>query len=98
MTIPAWLLFLLVLGAVHRLSRLVTADYVTKPMRTWINRRFGENRLSYFITCDWCVSLWIAAVVAPVAIVWPTNRVIIAGLLALTASAFAGNITKLEES
>jgi hypothetical protein len=85
-----WLLAFLAIGATYRLSRLVTADYVTKPLRTAVNRRYGDNRLSYFVTCDWCVSFWVSWPVAFAAIWWPTNRLVWIVLLALTASAITG--------
>ena len=96
MIVPAWLLVVLVAGAVCRLSRLVTADYVTKPIRTKINERYGDNRLSYFVTCDWCVSIWGAPPVTRAAMVWPTNRLVLGALIALTASLAAGLVTRLE--
>jgi hypothetical protein len=94
--VPAWVLVVLVLGATARLCRLVTADYITKPVRDRIKTRFGDNRLHYFVTCDWCTSFWIAPVLATGAVLWPTNRVILIVLLALTASLFAGLSPRLE--
>lgn len=96
--IPAWLLFLIVFGAVARLTRLVTADYITKPVRERVKARYGDNRLHYFVTCDWCVSIWVAPPVAAAAIFWPTNRVVLLALLALTASLVAGLMIRLEGS
>jgi hypothetical protein len=92
-TAPTWLVAVLTVLAVYRLSRLVTGDYITRPFRTWVNERYGENRLSYFVTCDWCVSFWVAALVAPVAVWWGDNRAVLAVLLGLTASAVAGLVT-----
>ena len=97
MIIPTWLLVVLVFGATARLTRIVTADYVTRPMRTWINNRWGENRLSYFVTCDWCVSVWVSVPVTWAAIAWPTNRLVLGCLVALSASLFTGLITQLEK-
>jgi len=92
---PAWLMVVLAVLAVYRLSRLVTGDYVTRPMRTWVNERYGENRLSYFVTCDWCVSFWLGAVAAPVVVWWGDNRAVLTVLLALAASATAGLLSQL---
>jgi hypothetical protein len=94
-TVPAWLLVVLTLLAVYRLSRLVTGDYITRPMRTWVNEHYGENRLSYFVTCDWCVSFWLGALLAPVVVWWGDNRVVLAALLALAASAVAGLLAEV---
>lgn len=84
------LLALLAIGATYRLTRLLTADFITKPIRTFVNRRWGDNRLSYFVTCDWCVSFWFAWAPVTAAVLWPTNRVVWIVLLALTASAVTG--------
>lgn len=53
--------------AVHRLTRLVTEDEVTRPLRDWADGLTAEGplqeqtRLGYFLTCPWCVSVWAAA-------------------------------------
>lgn len=91
-----WLLALLVIGATYRLTRLLTADYITKPIRTTVNRKWGDNKASYFVTCDWCVSFWMAWGPASLAVFWPTNRLVWLILLALTASAVTGLSSRLE--
>ena len=103
-SVPAWLLVLLVLGATHRLARLVTADYIMAWLRSWTERRDERagrsadepGKLAYLVTCDWCVSMYVAPVISVVAVWWGDNRVVLAALLALTASAFAGNMARLE--
>ncbi len=93
MALSDWLLVLLTIGAVVRLSRLVTADKITESIRERLTDRWGEDSLrAYFISCDYCVSMYVAPIVATVAILWGDNRVIIIGLLALTASYVAGII------
>ena len=93
MALSDWLLVLLTIGAVVRLSRLVTADKITESIRERLTDRWGEDSLrAYFISCDYCVSMYVAPIVATVAILWGDNRVIIIGLLALTASYVAGFI------
>lgn len=71
--------------ALYRLTRLVTEDYVTERPRTWLAER--GLTWSVFITCPWCVSVWLAggwlilaAVAAPVALV-------LGAILALSAVA-----------
>lgn len=51
----------LVVGAfaVHRLTRLLTEDEITRPLRAWAEARGG--RVAYLATCPWCVSLYAAA-------------------------------------
>lgn len=47
--------------AVHRLTRLVVEDEVTRPARERLTAAAPEGRLAYFLTCPWCVSMWVAA-------------------------------------
>ena len=98
MALSDWLLVALAIGAVCRLARLLTADKISEPIRDWVERRYGEDSMRfYFVTCDYCVSMYVAPIVATVAVYWGDNRVIIIGLLALTASFLAGTIAALEK-
>lgn len=45
--------------AVYRLAVLVTKDEITAPARDAILKRSEPAFL--FITCPWCVSIWLAA-------------------------------------
>jgi hypothetical protein len=47
--------------AVHRLTRLVTEDTITDPLRRPVLEERPESRLADFLTCPWCVSVWVAA-------------------------------------
>jgi hypothetical protein len=53
----------LIVGALatHRLTRLITDDKVTAPLRDRISDAAPEGRLAYFVRCRWCVSPYIAA-------------------------------------
>jgi hypothetical protein len=96
---PAWLLVALTIGAVTRLTRLVTADYITKPIRDRLVDRWGEDaKRSYLITCDYCASMYVAFPVAFAVVWWPTNRGILIALIALTASLIAGILGKHDAS
>lgn len=92
-----WLLALLAALTVYRVARLVTADTITEPARKWVEAKAVAEggrklwiKLDDLVVCPWCVSVWAGAVVAPVTVWWGDNRVILAGLLALAASAVAG--------
>jgi hypothetical protein len=92
-----WLLVLLVIGATMRATRLVTADKISEPIRERLIERWGEeSQRAYLITCDYCASMYVAPVIATVAVLWPDNRVIIIGLIALTASFVAGYVAAHE--
>jgi hypothetical protein len=45
--------------AVARLARLVTSDAIFDRPREYIKRR--GTKAALFITCPWCVSVWLAA-------------------------------------
>jgi hypothetical protein len=95
--LPAWLLVILALGATARLARLLTADKLTEPIREAVYRRWGEDSMrGYFVSCDFCVSMYVAPWVATCAVLWGDNRVIVIGLLALTASFVAGTFAAHE--
>lgn len=54
--------FVLVVGIVARVTRLITTDLLPFGwLRARLIRRFGEDSLpADGIRCDWCVSIWIA--------------------------------------
>lgn len=92
-----WLLVALTIGAIMRLTRIVTADYLTSPIRERLTDRWGEeSKRAYLLTCDYCASIYVAPPVATVAVLWGDNRVIIIALIALTASLFAGYVAAHE--
>lgn len=47
--------------AVHRITRLVTEDSITEPLRRPVIQERPDSRLADFLTCPWCVSVWAAA-------------------------------------
>lgn len=57
-------LFLWVL-ALARITRLINSDELTDPLRIWVARRTGlQSTWTYFISCPWCVSFWLAIATA----------------------------------
>lgn len=97
---PDWLLTALAVLATFRLTWLINNDTIARPLRAWAYRhdvkRHGPLEddevppLSYFVECPWCVSMYIAPIVAVVTVLWGDNRVVLIGLLALAASAVTG--------
>jgi len=56
-----------------RLTRLLTVDEITDFIRIWAYKRFGQDsRIGYFVTCPWCVSLWLGFATAPF-LIWITE-------------------------
>jgi hypothetical protein len=83
--------------AVARLSMLLVDDKLTVAYRQWVVRRWGEESMpSYLVHCNWCTSIWIAALVMPPAVLFP-NRWVLAALSVPAASLMAGVIAKVRE-
>ncbi len=49
--------FVVVCLAAARLTRLVTEDTITEPLRVWASDR---PFLYELITCPWCIGFWIS--------------------------------------
>lgn len=66
------LLFVLVWGATARLTRLITTDRLPfARLRAAIIRRWGSESLpAEGIRCDWCIAIWVAAAIVPLAFVF----------------------------
>ena len=85
---PTALLTVLAVLATYRLTRLVTADRITQALRARIVSR--NRTLGYLVTCDWCLSIWVAPLPAAGAVLYPENRLVWIVLLGLSASAVTG--------
>lgn len=76
--------------AVARLTRLIVDDQIFNRFRRWVLRKWGdESWQSYLITCPWCMSIWLGAVIMPPAAIWP-NQWVIAALAVPAASMVTG--------
>ena len=75
--------------ATYRLTKLVTDDKVLEDFRSYIYWKFPrESKISYFIGCPWCISIWAAAVIFALRRIDPEIANIVSGIL--TASALTG--------
>lgn len=83
--------FLADMLATYRLTRLITEDRILDGPRALIERR-GGPRLRYFVSCPWCVSIWVGAGVATARRIAP--RAWAPAADALAASAVAGLISE----
>lgn len=90
------LLVVLVMLSTYRLTRLVTADKITERFRDWANGRVASWP-GYLAQCDWCLSIWVAPWPTLAAVWWGDNRAVLAGLVALSASAATGLIATVEQ-
>lgn len=85
------LLIIIALGTA-RATRLVTSDTITEAPRRrltlWTDDGPLRPGLFYFITCPWCVSIWLAAALVTLAYFWPLPVAFACAIL--TASLVAG--------
>jgi len=88
------LLFVVAALATYRVTRLVTADKITEPLRVFAQRRQWTG---YLAQCDWCLSIWVAPGPALCVVLWPDNRAVLVGLLALAFSAVTGLVATVEQ-
>jgi hypothetical protein len=87
-----WLIITML--ATYRLTRLVTADEITKGLRGWVVDR--SQWLGYLVTCDWCLSVWIAPLPALSVVVWGDVTPVQVVLVALALSGATGLLSLLE--
>lgn len=80
--------------ATYRVTRLVTADKITERLREAVTAR--SDFFGYLVTCDWCLSIWIAPWVAG-AVLFVDHDVITLALVALSLSAITGVMSMIEK-
>jgi hypothetical protein len=80
--------------ATYRLTRLVTADEITKRVRGWVVDR--SEWFGYLVTCDWCLSVWVAPLPALSVVVWGDVTPVQVVLVALALSGATGLLSLLE--
>lgn len=54
--------------ALARLTRLVVADEIFRPLRNWTMDR--STWFGYLVTCPWCMSVWLATAVFGATYLW----------------------------
>lgn len=74
--------------ACFRLSRLLTTDRITQPLRDRLWRRFPpeSTKIGYISTCDWCTSIWVAGGILIARRVTPRAWALAADGLAMSAA------------
>lgn len=75
--------------ATYRLTKLVMDDKITEDFRNYIYEKFPrESKISYLISCPWCVSVWAGMVIFAIRRIDPDTADVVSGIL--TASALTG--------
>ena len=88
----------LILGlATYRITRLIIRDEILATPRNFVWKRFPPEKslLGYFLTCPWCISIWVASFIQISSIIVPGTTYVVAAVFAL--SAIAGLLTAHEE-
>lgn len=70
--------------ATRRGTRLVMEDKITEPIRNLIFKHSPNHPLAYLITCPWCTSIWVAAVLVILPTLSPKVASQITAILALS--------------
>lgn len=79
--------------AAARITRLITRDTLTQPIRLRaINAVGPTSQLAYLITCDWCTGMWVGAAVGVPVWLWPHQPWLICPLIVLALAETIGLI------
>jgi hypothetical protein len=91
-----WFEFVILALATYRITRLVTRDVITEGFRNWFWTKFPpeSKKLGYLLTCEWCLSIWVASLLVASAMITSVT-IAVAGVFAL--SAVAGLLTAYED-
>jgi hypothetical protein len=72
--------------ATYRLTKLIMEDRITEDLRALVYDKFPrDSKMSYFMGCPWCISIWAGAVIFTLRKVSPETANIVSGLLAASA-------------
>jgi hypothetical protein len=90
-----WFSFVILALATYRITRLLTRDVITEGFRNWWWSKFPPIKgLGYLLTCEWCLSIWVASILVGFAMI-TTVTIAVASVFAL--SAVAGLLTAYED-
>lgn len=65
--------------ATERVTRLVVEDEITRELRYWVQSKWPTSKVSYLVTCPYCVSVW-AGLAVSVVRRRPIGRALLYGL------------------
>lgn len=55
------LVFVILVLATARLTRVINIDDIGAPLRRWVFQRFGEqSKMATLARCHWCSAVWIS--------------------------------------
>jgi hypothetical protein len=82
--------------ATYRITRLFTRDVILEGFRNWWWKKFPpeSSKLGYLLTCEWCLSIWVASLLWGFAMI---TAVTITVAMVFALSAVAGLFTAYED-
>jgi peptidoglycan/LPS O-acetylase OafA/YrhL len=97
-----WLLALLLVLAVARLTTFINDDYLTTPIRAWADRRDLNkggiwSYVAYLLGCPWCVSAEVGLPSAAAVYAWHAYWEVQIMLLGLAASHVTGMLAVVRD-
>lgn len=80
------MLFLVLVLATYRLTRLFTTDVIFEGLREKIWKRFPPNtKFGYLFTCNWCMSIWSAIILIVLFLTVPLIAYVVSLVLSISA-------------
>lgn len=75
--------------AVHRITRLIIADVILEKFRQRVWKKYPPygNGIGYLLTCEWCMSLWVATPVYALYRINTDAAILVFGAFALSSAA-----------
>lgn len=88
--------FIVICLASYRITRLLTRDVITEGFRNWYWKKFPpeSSKLGYLLTCEWCLSIWVASLMYLFAMI---TSVTLAVATVFAISAVVGLLTAYED-
>lgn len=93
---PFWYIWLAVLLAAYRVTRLITRDSILDIPRAWVVERLHPGGyLDELVHCVWCVGFWVSVVAVILVWTWPVGTALIASPFAF--SAVIGHLNRIDD-
>lgn len=76
--------------AAARITRLITTDDLTDPIRLWIAETYQSDWVDKLFSCDWCMGFWVSLFAVVFHLNFPTNPILTLIFLSLAVSEAVG--------
>jgi hypothetical protein len=80
------MLFLVLVLATYRLTRILTTDVIFEGLREKIWKKFPPStKFGYLFTCNWCMSIWAAIILIVLFLTVPLIAYVVSLVLSISA-------------